>query len=55
MGKKYRFYDPNQKLLPPPNIHDWLPEGHLAFFVDNLIDNADISSITDYYEHVTFD
>ena len=50
MGKKYRFYDPNQELLIPPNIHDWLPEGHLAFFVDKLIDNADISSITDYYE-----
>jgi len=34
---KYRFYDPNQELLPPLNIHDWLPEKHLAFFVDNLI------------------
>ena len=34
---KYRFYDPNQELLIPPTIHDWLPEGHLAFFVDNLI------------------
>jgi transposase len=50
MGKKYRFYDPNQELLIPPNIHEWLPEGHLAFFVDKLIDNADISSITEYYE-----
>jgi hypothetical protein len=31
MGKKYRFYGPNQELLIPPNIHEWLLEGHLAF------------------------
>ena len=34
---KYRFYDPNQELLIHPDIYDWLPEGHLAFFVDNCI------------------
>jgi transposase len=50
MGKKYRYYDPKQILLFPPNIREWLPEGHLVFFIDTLIDTADISAITDYYE-----
>lgn len=50
MGKTYRFYDPEQILLFPPNIREWLPEGHLAFFIDTLISHADISTITDYYE-----
>ena len=50
MSKTYRFYDPEQILLFPPNIREWLPEGHLAFFIDTLISHADISTITDYYE-----
>lgn len=50
MSKTYRFYDPNQILLFPPNIREWLPEGHLAFFIDTLINHADIHAITNYYE-----
>ena len=50
MGKIYRFYDPEQILLFPPNIREWLPEGHLAFFIDTLINHADLSTITNYYE-----
>ncbi|MBU0496558.1 MAG: transposase, partial [Candidatus Thermoplasmatota archaeon] len=50
MGKKYRFYDPNQELLIPPNIRECLPEGYLAFFIDILINHADLSAITNYYE-----
>jgi len=50
MSKTYRFYDPEQILLFPPNIREWLPEGHLAFFIDTLVGHADISAITDYYE-----
>ena len=34
---KYRFYDPNQEPLIHPDIYDWLPEEHLAFFVDDRI------------------
>ena len=29
---------------------DWLPEGHLAFFVSDLIDQLDLSAITTVYE-----
>lgn len=43
MSKTYRFHDPKQTLLFPPNIREWLPEGHLALLIDTLIRHADIS------------
>jgi hypothetical protein len=30
MGKTYRTYLPEQDLLLPPSLSDWLPEDHLA-------------------------
>jgi transposase len=41
---------PEQDLLLPPSRRDWLPEGHLAFFVSDLIDQLDLSAITSVYE-----
>ncbi len=50
MGKTYRPYLPEQDLLLPPSLRDWLPEGHLAHFVSDLIDALDLSAIEAYYE-----
>ena len=50
MAKTYRPYVPEQDLLLPPSLRDWLPEGHLAFFVSDLIDQLDLSAITAPYE-----
>lgn len=50
MGKKYRFYDPNQTLLLPLNIRDWLPDGHLALFISDVVDELDLTPIFGYYE-----
>jgi transposase len=50
MGKTYRPYLPEQDLLLPPSLRDWLPEGHLAYFVSDLIDELDLSAIESYYE-----
>ncbi len=50
MAKTYRPYLPEQDLLLPPSLRDWLPEGHLAFFVSDLIDQLDLSAITSVYE-----
>lgn len=50
MPKKYLPYDPDQCLLLPPNLNDWLPEDHLARFVNNILDDLDLSDITGYYE-----
>jgi len=50
MAKTYRPYVPEQVLLLPPSLRDWLPEDHLAFFVSDLIDHVDLSAITAVYE-----
>ena len=50
MAKTYRAYDPEQPLLLPPSLEDWLPEDHLARFVDELVDRLDLSGITARYE-----
>ena len=50
MAKTYRPYVPEQDLLLPPSLRDWLPEDHLAFFVSDLIDQLDLSAITQGYE-----
>ena len=50
MAKTYRPYVPEQDLLLPPSLRDWLPEGHLAYFVSDLVDQLDLSGITSVYE-----
>jgi transposase len=50
MAKTYRPYVPEQDLLLPPSLRDWLPEDHLAYFVSDLIDQLDLSAITAGYE-----
>ena len=50
MGKTYRPYLPEQDFLMPPSLRDWLPEGHLAYFVSDLVDSMDWGEIEAYYE-----
>src|ERR1700716_1674027 len=50
MAKTYRPYVPEQDLLLPPSLRDWLPEDHLAYFVSDLVDQLDLSAITTVYE-----
>ena len=52
VDKTFRAFDPHQVLLLPPSLDDWLPEGHLARFVADLVDEAlDLSPIlADYTE-----
>jgi transposase len=50
MGKTYRPYVPEQDLLLPPSLRDWLPENHLAYFVSEVIDQLDLSVIESHYE-----
>jgi transposase len=50
-GKAFRAYDPDQVLLMAPCLQDWVPEGHLARFVSDLVDEAlDLSAIYAGYE-----
>ena len=50
MAKVYRPYFPEQDFLLPPSLREWLPEGHLAYFVSDLIDQLDLSQIEQHYE-----
>src|SRR3989441_12978277 len=50
MAKTYRPYVPEQDLLLPPSLREWLPEDHLAHFVSDLVDHLDLSAITAVYE-----
>jgi transposase len=50
MAKTYRPYVPEQDLLLPPSLRDWLPEDHVAYFVSDLVDHLDLSAITAVYE-----
>jgi len=43
--KTYRPYVPTQAYLLPPSPADWLPEGHLAYFVLELVADLDLSAI----------
>jgi len=45
MPKKYRDASPLQTLLLPPSLCDWLPEGHLANFVVDVVGELDLSAI----------
>ena len=39
-AKAFRAYDPDQVLLMAPSLADWVPDGHLARFVSDLVDEA---------------
>jgi len=50
MSKAFRPYEPDQLLLMPPALSDWVPEKHLARFVGDLVDGLDLSVIEDTYD-----
>jgi len=47
--KTFRPYEPDQLLLMPPSLGDWVPEDHLARFVSDLVDTLDLSAIEGTY------
>src|SRR5215469_12685120 len=50
MTKTYKTYLPDQDLLLPPSLRDWLPENHLAYCVSDVVDQLDLSAIEAVYE-----
>jgi transposase len=50
MAKTYKSYLPDQDLLLPPSLRDWLPENHLAYCVSDVVDQLDLSAIEAVYE-----
>ena len=49
MSKTYLPYDPDQQLLLPAALQEWLPPDHLAYFISDVADQLDLSAITARY------
>ncbi len=50
MSCRYKSYDRDQQFLLPPSMRDWLPEGDLAYFLIDVVEELDLSEIHVYYE-----
>lgn len=50
MGKTFRAYDLDQRLLLPPDMREWLRDDHLALYVSDVVDGLDLSGILDVYD-----
>lgn len=50
MPTSFRPCAPDQSLLFPPSPRDWLPEGHLAFFVADTVAALDLQALYAPYE-----
>lgn len=51
MSVTYRSYNPAQRLLFPADMAESLPEGHLVFFVRDVVSRLDLSAIHAAYEN----
>lgn len=49
MTINYMPYSPDQALLLPPALQDWLPEGHLAYFISDTVEALDLSAFHERY------
>src|SRR5216117_161439 len=50
MAKPYRTYLPEQDLLLPPSLREWLPDDHLVYLVSDVVDQLNLSAIESVYE-----
>jgi transposase len=50
MPTSYRQYSPDQGLLLPTSLSEWLPEDHLAYFISDAVESMDLDAFHDRYE-----
>jgi len=48
--KRFKAYDTHQSYLLPPSPREWLPKDHLAYFIDNVVDQLDLCEVFAGYE-----
>jgi transposase len=46
----YRPYEPQQEMLLPASLQDWLPKGHLAYFIGDTVDALNLKAFYARYE-----
>ena len=49
MSKTFRPYEPDQIILMPASMQEWLPSDHLAYFISDVVDHLDLSAIMERY------
>ncbi len=49
MSRTFRPWTPSQSYLFPPSPQEWLPDGHLVYFLLDLVDSLDLSEIESAY------
>jgi len=50
MPTSFRPYLPEQVLLLPPSLTEWLPQGHLSYFVFDTVEALDLAAFYKRYE-----
>jgi transposase len=50
MAANYLPYEPDQMLLLPEALQEWLPEGHLAHFISDAVDGLDLGAFHARYD-----
>ena len=45
MAQNFLSCDRDQDFLLAPNVRDWLPDGHLAWFVLEVVERLDLGAI----------
>ena len=50
MAANYLPYEPQQMMLLPESLQDWLPEGHLAHFISDTVDGLDLGAFHARYD-----
>ena len=50
MPTSYRPYEPDQVMLLPAAPQDWLPQGHLAYFISDTVDALDLKAFYARYD-----
>jgi len=48
--KRYKEWNPDQQLLVPPSLRDWLPEDHPVYLMLGILEEIDISAIEEKYQ-----
>lgn len=50
MSANYLPYEPQQMMLLPETLQEWLPEGHLAHFISDAVDGLDLDAFHARYD-----
>jgi len=50
MARDFLPYNTDQQYLLPPDMREWVPEGHLIWFLSDVVDSLDLSAIFHTYQ-----